>query len=83
MGLEKAFPDMQLSRVFIALFICAWDDFGKHFESFERGRGRAAGAAEDHMTCLDLLRMLRSLIGMVRKTIGTSLNFDARFPFPC
>ena len=74
---------MQLSRVFIAVFMCAWDDFGEHFESVGVGRGRAARAAIDHMMCLDLLRMLRSLIRVVRKTIGMSLNFDARFTFPC
>ena len=40
----------------------------------QRGQGRAVGAAEDHMVCLELLRKIEIILGMAKTSLGTMLS---------
>ena len=39
----------------------------------QRGQGRAVGAAEDHMVCLELFLKIEIIAGMAKTSLGTML----------
>ena len=43
-------------------------------QCFERGQGRAVGAAEDHMVCLEMFLKIESILGMANSSLGTMLS---------
>ena len=40
----------------------------------QRGQGRAVGAAEDHMVCLELFLKIEIILGMSKTSLGTMLS---------